>query len=252
MSRDFDAVAAGSPLFQEWLQLLGEDVADAKPPPLGADDALVIIDMQRDFVPGDPLTNPQGGRFGVAEGNHCVPPIVHMIDAAAKAGALVGATRDYHPHDHASFMPQGGPFPPHCVQGTAGARFMPEIAAALARAFSRGGVERVRIAFKAFHEDVDSFGAFPYKDGGDGRIIKAGALEKTYVNENKPYAMGCTKAPWTGAVCFKMSALLAAADSGDEVDVDCPPDLLAAHPDQKERGMLSLQEAVRPKKRMRS
>ena len=95
--------------------------------------ALVIIDMQRDFVPGDPLTNPQGGRFGVAEGNHCVPPIVHMIDAAAKAGALVGATRDYHPHDHASFMPQGGPFPPHCVQGTAGARFMPEIAAALAR-----------------------------------------------------------------------------------------------------------------------
>ena len=138
----------GSPLFQEWLHLIGEEVADAKPAPIGPDDALIVIDMQRDFVPADPMTNPSGGRFGVAEGDHVCPVIVHLIDAAASVGATVGATRDYHPHDHMSFAPQGGPFPPHCVQGTVGARFMPQIAASLARAIAQGGVERVRIAFK--------------------------------------------------------------------------------------------------------
>jgi len=34
---------------------------------------------------------------------------------------LVVATRDWHPPDHGSFKEQGGPWPPHCVQGTAGA-----------------------------------------------------------------------------------------------------------------------------------
>ena len=146
--RPFSTAAMGSPLFQEWLHLTGEEVVDAKPAPMGPDDALIIIDMQRDFVPGDPLTNPSGGRFGVAEGDHICPVIVHLIDAAASAGATVGATRDYHPHDHMSFVPQGGPFPPHCVQGTVGARFMPQVAASLARALAQGGLERVRIAFK--------------------------------------------------------------------------------------------------------
>jgi len=131
----------GSPLFQEWLHLVGEEVVDAKPAPMGPDDALIIIDMQRDFVPGDPLRNPSGGRFGVAEGDHICPVIVQLIDAAASAGTTIGATRDYHPHDHKSFVPQGGPFPPHCVQGTVGARFMPQIAAALARALAQGGLE---------------------------------------------------------------------------------------------------------------
>lgn len=146
--RPFSSAAMGSPLFQEWLHLIEEEVVDAKPAPMGPDDALIIIDMQRDFVPGDPMTNPSGGRFGVAEGDHICPVIVQLIDAAASAGATVGATRDYHPHDHMSFVPQGGPFPPHCVQGTIGARFMPQIAASLARALSQGGAERVRIAFK--------------------------------------------------------------------------------------------------------
>jgi hypothetical protein len=146
--RPFSSAAVGSPLFQEWLHLIGEEVVDAKPAPMGPDDALIVIDMQRDFVPGDPLTNPSGGRFGVAEGDHICPEIVQLIDAAASAGATVGATRDYHPHDHMSFVPQGGPFPPHCVQGTVGARFMPQIAASLARALAHGGLERVRIAFK--------------------------------------------------------------------------------------------------------
>ena len=144
LDRPFSSAAMGSPLFQEWLHLVGEEVVAEEPAPMGPDDALIIIDMQRDFVPGDPVRNPSGGRFGVAEGDHVCPVVVQLIDAAASAGATIGATRDYHPHDHKSFVPQGGPFPPHCVQGTVGARFMPQIAAALARALAQGGLEGCR------------------------------------------------------------------------------------------------------------
>lgn len=242
---DFSPAAAGSPLFLEWLNLVGA-VADSKPPAIGPDDALVVIDMQRDFVPADPLGNPNGGRFGVAEGDHVVPVCVHLIDAAAAAGATIAATRDYHPVDHASFMPQGGPFPPHCMQGTVGARFMPQIAAALARAISDGGTERVKIAFKAFHEAVDSFGGFPYYDGGEGRITKTGPSATA-----EKYVMGCTKAPWSGAVLLKQSALIAAMNgSGDDVDVDAPPDALATYEDAIDRGIQPMQEAIRKKKRI--
>ena len=55
-----------SELFKEWLGLAGgpTPAADA---PLGPDDALVVIDMQADFLPHDQALNPHGGRFGVPE-----------------------------------------------------------------------------------------------------------------------------------------------------------------------------------------
>jgi nicotinamidase/pyrazinamidase len=73
--------------------------------------ALVIVDFQNDFTPG--------GALGVADGD----AIAGRIDALARSGAydLVVATRDWHPPDHGSFAAQGGPWPPHCVQGTSGA-----------------------------------------------------------------------------------------------------------------------------------
>ena len=113
-----------SDLFKEWLGLAGgpTPAADA---PLGPDDALVVIDMQADFLPHDAALNPHGGRFGVPEGDHLVGTIVRLIDAATDAGATVVATRDYHPFDHVSFTTQGGPFPAHCVQGTKGSKLVP-------------------------------------------------------------------------------------------------------------------------------
>ncbi len=73
--------------------------------------ALVIVDFQNDFTPG--------GALGVADGD----AIAGRIDALARSDAydLVVATRDWHPPDHGSFAAQGGPWPPHCVQGTPGA-----------------------------------------------------------------------------------------------------------------------------------
>ena len=90
--------------------------------------ALLIIDMQYDFLPG--------GSFGVPEGDALIQPVASLITAGAAVGSTIICTRDYPPHDHASFNTQGGPFPPHCVQGTAGSYFLPRIASALAAAKS--------------------------------------------------------------------------------------------------------------------
>ena len=90
-------------LFREWLTLAGattlSDLTAGDTPPITKGDALVIIDMQQDFVPASG-GNPDGGRFGVAEGEAIVAPICSMIKAASDVGALILASRDYHPHDH--------------------------------------------------------------------------------------------------------------------------------------------------------
>ena len=99
-------------------------------------------------MPQDAVTNPHGGKFGVAEGGHVVKPIVSLIDSFVAAGSTVVATRDYHPHDHVSFLSQGGPFPAHCVQGSPGSKFLPAIAAALAAGVRVLGGDKVRVAVR--------------------------------------------------------------------------------------------------------
>jgi nicotinamidase-related amidase len=83
--------------------------------------ALVVVDFQNDFTPGGALAVPDGDA------------IAGRIDALARSGDydLVVATRDWHPADHGSFAAQGGPWPPHCVQGTAGAELHPALDRAL-------------------------------------------------------------------------------------------------------------------------
>lgn len=82
-------------------------------------DALLIVDVQNDFCPG--------GALPVPEGDRVVPVLNHWIAAARAAGAPVYASRDWHPATHGSFAAQGGPWPPHCVQGTDGAAFHPDL-----------------------------------------------------------------------------------------------------------------------------
>lgn len=90
---------------------------ELRPIPLRAGDALLIVDVQSDFLPGGSLAVPRGDEV-VAVLNGC-------LQAFRQAGLPVVATRDWHPPDHCSFRPQGGPWPPHCVAGSAGAGFAP-------------------------------------------------------------------------------------------------------------------------------
>jgi nicotinamidase/pyrazinamidase len=81
-------------------------------------EALLIVDFQGDFTPPD-------GALAVTEGDR----IAERLNELARADrfALVVATRDWHPRDHGSFAEQGGPWPPHCVQGTPGAELHPAL-----------------------------------------------------------------------------------------------------------------------------
>ena len=70
---------SASPLFKEYLGLLGSGLGEpAAVGPITSEDALLIIDMQRDFVPKSSL-NADGGRFGVAEGDHLIPLCEQLI-----------------------------------------------------------------------------------------------------------------------------------------------------------------------------
>ena len=80
-------------------------------------DALVIVDVQNDFLLGGSLAVPNGDRV-VAVLN------AYIAEFEAK-GLPVFATRCWHPADHCSFKARGGPWPVHCVAGTPGAAFAP-------------------------------------------------------------------------------------------------------------------------------
>ena len=78
-------------------------------------DALVIVDVQNDFCPG--------GALPVDGGDKVVPVLNRWIEAAVISHVPVYASRDWHPLDHISFKQEGGPWPPHCIQDSEGARF---------------------------------------------------------------------------------------------------------------------------------
>lgn len=81
--------------------------------------ALIIVDLQNDFCPG--------GALGVKDGDKVVPVVNDLINEFTRQGYPVFATRDWHPPHHVSFKERGGPWPPHCVQNSEGARFHPDL-----------------------------------------------------------------------------------------------------------------------------
>jgi nicotinamidase/pyrazinamidase len=77
--------------------------------------ALLLVDVQEDFCPGGALAAPGGNRI--------IPALNrHLVDARER-DMPVYASRDWHPEVTAHFKEYGGEWPPHCIQGSAGARF---------------------------------------------------------------------------------------------------------------------------------
>jgi nicotinamidase/pyrazinamidase len=83
--------------------------------------ALVVVDVQNDFA------DPEGSLF-VEGGPEVVGRVNDLIEMASEAGSLVVYTADWHPESTPHFEKDGGIWPVHCVGGTWGAEFHPDLA----------------------------------------------------------------------------------------------------------------------------
>jgi nicotinamidase/pyrazinamidase len=82
-------------------------------------DALVVVDVQNDFLPG--------GALGISGGDEIIAVLNRYLSIFHALGLPVFATRDWHPPQHCSFTAQGGPWPEHCVADTPGAEFSQDL-----------------------------------------------------------------------------------------------------------------------------
>jgi nicotinamidase/pyrazinamidase len=102
-------------------------------------DALIIVDVQNDFCPGGSLAVPHGDE---------VVPIINRLLAHRW---LSVATMDWHPVEHCSFAPHGGPWPPHCVQETTGAALHRELESDKVQLVITKGSSPDEDAYSGFH-----------------------------------------------------------------------------------------------------
>jgi nicotinamidase/pyrazinamidase len=109
-------------------------------------DALVIVDIQNDFCPG--------GALGVPDGHAVVPVLNRYAERFAAAGASVFASRDWHPAETSHFKAHGGVWPPHCVQGTPGADFHPELVLPTETAVVSKGMDPREDAYSCFQAET--------------------------------------------------------------------------------------------------
>ena len=123
------------------------------------EEALIVVDMQRDFMPG--------GALPVPEGDKIIPKVNEYIRKFKEKGALIVATRDWHPENHISFRERGGPWPGHCVQNTPGAEFLVDLP------------EDAVIISKATEPDKEAYSGF---EGTDlAKILRGNGVKRVYI-----------------------------------------------------------------------
>ncbi len=110
----------------------------------GPGDALVVVDVQNDFLPE--------GALAVPEGDAVVPVLNACMELFLGAGLPVFATRDWHPAGHCSFEQNGGPWPPHCVQDTAGAGFAADLKLPASAKIISKGTDKNAEAYSGFQD----------------------------------------------------------------------------------------------------
>lgn len=131
-----------------------------------AKDALVIVDVQNDFCPG--------GALAVARGDEVVEPLNRLIERFGKAGLPIFATRDWHPARTRHFKEYGGLWPAHCIQGTQGAEFHPDLKLG----------ENVVILSKGMAAEEDAYSAFQAVDQNGtslAELLRRDGVERIFV-----------------------------------------------------------------------
>ena len=108
-----------------------------------ANSALLVVDMQNDFLPG--------GALSVAEGDEIIPRVNEYVHLFEEHPHPIFFTRDWHPRETIHFKAQGGPWPPHCIQGTWGAAFHPDVHIPATAIILSKGMDPHEDAYSAFH-----------------------------------------------------------------------------------------------------
>jgi len=173
-------------------------------------DALLVVDLQHDFLPG--------GALGVAGGDEVVGPIAALTP---RFGTVV-ATQDWHPPGHVSFAsahPGAAPFtslalprgaqelwPDHCLRATAGAALHPALPDAALTLLLRKGTRREVDSYSAFRENLGPDGARPTT--GLGAWLRARGVARLFL---------CGLAR---DFCVRFSAVDAAAEGFEVVVLD--------------------------------
>lgn len=120
-----------------------------EPVRLRTDDALIVVDVQNDFLPG--------GALAVPDGDAVVPTLNVYLARFTERGLPVYVTRDWHPRDHCSFRAQGGPWPPHCLADSPGAAFAPGLRLAPGTEVISKATTAARDAYSGFEgTDLDA------------------------------------------------------------------------------------------------
>ncbi len=105
-------------------------------------DALLIADVQNDFLPG--------GALGISGGDEILPVLLSYIRRFQSEGLPIFLTRDWHPVDHCSFRRQGGPWPVHCVAGSHGSLPPPSFQAPSSAVIIHKAIDANQEAYSAF------------------------------------------------------------------------------------------------------
>jgi len=124
------------------------------PPSFQVGDGLLLVDPQNDFCPG--------GSLAVADGDAVIPVLNEWATAAQHAGVPIFVSRDWHPPRTTHFKDYGGVWPAHCVMGTRGADFHPDLrlpADAVVVSKGMGEPEDAYSAFQARNESETLLGA---------------------------------------------------------------------------------------------
>jgi nicotinamidase/pyrazinamidase len=147
-------------------------------------DALIVVDIQNDFMPG--------GALGVKDGDKILSGINVVMKKFHKNGARNILTQDWHPKDHLSFASRHegkkpfdlidgvfgiGPvlWPDHCIQGTKGSEFHNQLDVNRAHLIIRKGIDR----------EIDSYSTFTENDRqtdtGLAGYLKNANLERIFI-----------------------------------------------------------------------
>jgi nicotinamidase/pyrazinamidase len=122
--------------------------------------ALIVVDVQNDFASLE-------GSLPVPGGESVIPFINEQIAEASRAGALVVYTQDWHPESTPHFEKDGGIWPVHCVNGTKGAEFHPDLDLLAEAIFIKKGAG-----------GEDGYSAFNIRDPESGKVSSTGLADQ--------------------------------------------------------------------------